>query len=261
MTVKDLVSVIVPAYNARAYIAEAVRSAMDQTYENIEILIVDDASTDDTGTLAQELAQQDPRIRVLHHETNTYRAGALNTGIDHARGEYISFLDADDVYMPEKLERQVAYMRSHPSVSMVYGDYIIWQHDGFDDSKEGLEESVDLPEDSRAILVDAAQDPALEHLKPYQILGRHCGDRIIPSCSPLVRRVVFDEIRFDESLRVSQDYDLWFQIIGHGFVMRRLAFPTYKYRYHPGQISKETAAVEKAQRQIIDKIRAGAYIR
>lgn len=256
-----MISVIIPAYNMSAYLEEAVRSVQGQTYADIEIIIVDDASTDDTGTLAERLAKQDPRIRVLHHETNKYRAGALNTGIAHARGIYISLLDADDVYVPDKLEKQLVYMQDHPEIAMVYGDFIVWQHDGSDEHADGSTvESVTLPQHPRDILMEAAKDPYLEKRKPYQILGQHDQDKIIPSCSPLIRKEVFDTVRYDEELRASQDYDMWFQIIGQGYAIARLPMPTYKYRYHEGQISKNATAVEQAQMRIIEKVRSGAYL-
>jgi glycosyltransferase involved in cell wall biosynthesis len=115
-----LVSVIVPAYNAAAFIGAAIESARQQTYRNIEILVVDDGSTDQTLAAARALADLDHRIKVLT-QTNRGVAAARNRAIAAARGEYIAPLDADDIWYPRKIEQQVQRMQNAaPNVGLVY---------------------------------------------------------------------------------------------------------------------------------------------
>ena len=113
------VSVIIATYNRADLLPRAVSSTLDQTYSDFELIIVDDCSSDDTQEVA--LTFTDPRIRVIRHETNLGAAAARNTGIAHARGEYIAFLDDDDECMPNRLADQVSVLDSNPDVGMVYG--------------------------------------------------------------------------------------------------------------------------------------------
>jgi glycosyltransferase involved in cell wall biosynthesis len=108
----DLVSVIVPAHNAAPFLEETVRSALAQTYPQLEILVVDDASRDETAAIAARIEASDPRVRVLRFLKNVGAARARNVGIEAATGRYIAFLDADDVWLPEKTERQVALLEA-----------------------------------------------------------------------------------------------------------------------------------------------------
>ena len=106
---EPLVSVIVPTYNRAAIVTRALRSILDQTYQNTEILVVDDASSDNTQEVIAGL--RDPRIRYLRHDRNRGGSVARNTGIKAARGEYLAFLDSDDEWLADKLRVQVAAMR------------------------------------------------------------------------------------------------------------------------------------------------------
>lgn len=102
------VSVVIPAYNAERYLEETVRSVLAQTYQDFEIIIVDDGSKDGTVALANRLAKEDPRITVLRNPRNQGVAETRNHGIRQATGTYIALLDSDDVWAPAKLEKQLA---------------------------------------------------------------------------------------------------------------------------------------------------------
>lgn len=120
MDKNPLISIITPAYNAEKYLGEAIESVLQQTYGNWELIIVDDGSTDGTARLAKEYAEKDSRIFYCHQE-NKRMASARNTGIAKAKGKYIAFLDADNVFLPQKLERQAAYLEAHPACGVSYG--------------------------------------------------------------------------------------------------------------------------------------------
>lgn len=114
---RTLVSVIVPTYNRALFIANAIQSVLNQTYSNFELIIVDDGSTDNTGEVVGQFS--DPRIRYVRQE-NKGRSNARNHALALAKGKYITFLDSDDLYQPDKIELQVAYLDEHPETSMVY---------------------------------------------------------------------------------------------------------------------------------------------
>src|SRR5438445_9254645 len=112
---KDLVSVVIATYNYGRFVTQAVESVLAQTYVNIEIIVVDDGSDDDTR---EQLAPYGDRIRYIYQENQSV-AAARNTGIRAATGDLIAFLDADDVWHPHKLELQMHYLADHPAVALV----------------------------------------------------------------------------------------------------------------------------------------------
>jgi glycosyltransferase involved in cell wall biosynthesis len=117
----ELVSVVVATYNMGRYLSQAVQSVLEQSYLNVEVQIVDDGSTDDTPVI---LTQWDahPRVRV-HRQINGGQARAKNQGVALSRGAFVAFLDADDVWLPEKLTRQMPLFTGRPEIGVVYSDY------------------------------------------------------------------------------------------------------------------------------------------
>ncbi|WP_072016251.1 glycosyltransferase family 2 protein [Leptolyngbya sp. KIOST-1] len=120
MAPSPLVSVVVPAFNAAAFLAKTLRSVCEQTYQNLEVLVVDDGSTDATAAIVREFMTTDGRVRLLQ-KPNSGVADARNLGIRHSRGEFIAPLDADDLWQPENLEKQVGYLvQAALTVAMTY---------------------------------------------------------------------------------------------------------------------------------------------
>ena len=106
----DLVSVIMPNYNGEKFLAETIESVLAQTYSNWELLITDDCSTDGSVALIRSFAEKDPRIKLFVQDENRGAAEARNRSLREANGKWIAFLDSDDLWLPEKLERQIAFM-------------------------------------------------------------------------------------------------------------------------------------------------------
>lgn len=117
-----LISLIVPAYNAERYIAETIRSVLDQTYEKWELIVVNDGSTDATSQIVSSFGDQ--RIHLIE-QANGGVGSARNAGLDKAKGDYITFLDADDVLPPESLKSRVDYLQTHPEVGLVDGQIVV----------------------------------------------------------------------------------------------------------------------------------------
>lgn len=118
----NLVSIITPAYNASRFILETIKSVKDQTYANWEMLIIDDCSTDDTRRIVEEQSRLDQRIHLIAAPQNGGPAKARNLGLQKAKGRYIAFLDSDDLWLPEKLERQLKFMKTR-QVSFSFTQY------------------------------------------------------------------------------------------------------------------------------------------
>lgn len=129
MTENPLVSIIMPSYNAERYIAESIESVIAQTYPNWELIITDDRSSDKTVEIALSYSQKEPRIDFKVAENHTGIAGTRNQCIARAKGRYIAFLDNDDLWMPEKLEKQVKFMQEH-NYGFSYSEYELMKEDG-----------------------------------------------------------------------------------------------------------------------------------
>lgn len=121
-TKMPMVSVIMPAYNAAAYIAEAIRSVQSQTMMDWELLVIDDCSSDDTRQIVQTLARKDSRIHLLPNEKNMGTARTRNRGMDLCHGVYIALLDSDDVWYPQKLQQQID-LAEETGADIVYCSY------------------------------------------------------------------------------------------------------------------------------------------
>lgn len=139
-----MVSIITPAYNASGYITETIDSIKNQTYEDWELIVIDDCSTDNTVEVVNQYQLQDKRIRLIRAEINGGVATARNLGLQVAKGDYIAFLDSDDLWKPEKLEKQLAFMQRHDCI-LSYTDF---QH--FDSVKGTLGKVIKCPKKMRA---------------------------------------------------------------------------------------------------------------
>lgn len=115
-----LVSVVIPAYNAEKTVMGSVRSALDQTYTNVEVIVIDDCSKDGTYELLLEAAEKDERLKVYKNEENSGVSETRNRGVGLAKGEYVALLDSDDVWRVDKLERQMSLAEKHPDCPMFY---------------------------------------------------------------------------------------------------------------------------------------------
>lgn len=195
-----MISVVIPVYNVEKFVAEAVQSVLDQTETDFELIIVDDCSPDNSIAICEGF--QDERIRIVRHKENRGLAGARNTGIREARGEYIAFLDSDDVWETSKLEKHKAHLDDNPLLG------ISFSRSAFIDAEGNR--------------LNAYQMPALEHVSAGYYL---CRNPIGNGSAPVVRKEVFKDIAFeqsqhgvdelayfDERFRQSEDIECWIRI-------------------------------------------------
>ena len=224
-----LVSVIMPAYNASLYIEEAIRSVLDQDYPNIELIVIDDGSSDGTAELAESLGEQ---VRVIR-QINGGPAAARNKGIADARGELIAFLDADDLWLPGKLLAQVAYLAEHPDVGVVYGKFVRWEG-----CSDGSFPSPPLLQNDQGSTTTTL---VAEH--SGRIYRELLFDNIVHIITAMVRKSVFETVGyFDEQLRTGEDYDLWLRV-SQQFQADKLNRTLAYYRMHP----QSTTCVPRAE--------------
>lgn len=227
-----LISVVVPAFNAASTIRESVNSALNQTYCNIEVIIVDDGSTDDTKAVASELSRRDARVRYIYKQ-NGGVASARNKGIAEARGEFIATLDADDLWYPTKLARQIERFESKgPNTALVYA-WCCWI-------------------DPNGNINGSAPPSRLEGA----VLPQMClGNVVISGSNALIRRkALLAAGGFDESLRVRgaqgcEDWKLYLQIAE---LYEVAVVPEYLigYRISPGSMSDDLEQMMRSRRLV-----------
>lgn len=195
MTKSPVASLIVPAFNVAATIAETLESLLAQTFTDFELIVVDDGSSDDTADVVARFP--DPRLRIVY-QANLGLAGARNTGIHHARGAYIAFCDADDLWLPEKLELHIAHLEANPDVGISFsGSQMI---------------------DETGAPLGISQKPRLRNITAAHIFKRN---PIGNGSAAVIRRTALDgmvyrptgEIErdwwFDETFRQSDDIEAW----------------------------------------------------
>ncbi len=124
------VTIIMPAYNASNTISESIQSVLDQTYQYFELIVVNDCSSDNTKEIVEEFIELDDRIKFIDKIANEGVASARNTGLDHAQGEFVAFLDSDDKWQETKLEKQINIIKQHPEIDVVYTSYYRFNNSG-----------------------------------------------------------------------------------------------------------------------------------
>lgn len=222
------VSVIIPAYNQAAYLEEAIESALKQNFRDYEIVVVNDGSTDDTSEVASHF---DGQIVYIFQE-NLGLAGARNTAIKNARGEFIALLDSDDVWLPEFLDKTVAVLSNNPKASMVYTGNCYIDLNG---NEIGVQNTKVVPPD----LV-------------YQTFLKN-GNWFVPSAVVFRRNLAIQVGLFDEELRAVEDFDLWIRLSRLGLVIG-LPDALVKYRRHSSNMTKDPAHMMRARIKLAEKL-------
>lgn len=216
-----LVSIIVPAYNAEKYIGVTIESVLAQTYTNWEMIIINDGAKDNTEGAVQPYLK-DERIQHIRQE-NTGVSGARNHGIELAKGEYLAFLDADDEWLPDNLEKKVKVLEEDLSIDWAYSD--MYQAD----------EDLNIIE----VAPIGRDDNVLENILKWE------GEVVPGPCSNIViRRSITDSgIRYDSQFSTAADQDFCLQIaVSHK--AKRIAEPLWKYRYIHSSMSRNIKVME-----------------
>jgi len=204
------VTVLMSVYNGERYLNEAVDSILSQTFTDFEFLIIDDASTDRTPEILR--SYDDPRIRVVTNEENLGLTKSLNKGLALAKGEYIARMDADDISLPERFEKQIKFLENHPNVALVGTSCQVIDHQ------------------NKALGYDFVQSDVLYE----DLIKRNC----IHHGSIIVRRSVMNEFSgYNELFRKCQDYALWLQMIKL-YQLKNIPEILYKLRSHSNSVSR-----------------------
>lgn len=230
---KPTVSVVIPTYNRSEYISRAVQSVLDQSFADLEVIIVDDCSTDETRDVVDKIKAKDKRVKYHRLEKNQGAPKARNTGIKLAQGKYIGLLDDDDNWREDKLELQVGKFKNLPDeVALLYGAYKITY------SRDDIEDRVKRPTKRGDIFKD---------------LLKKC---LIGSPTVLVRAKAFEKVGgFDLKLKSCQDWDMWLRIAKEFKVDYVDEIVADYYLRDEGQISRNFSSQAQGRKRIYKKYR------
>jgi glycosyltransferase involved in cell wall biosynthesis len=226
------VSLIIATFNHARFLPVALESALAQTLDGVEVIVVDDGSTDDTPAVLSRYAD---RVRVIR-QANRGLAAARNAGLAVARGAYVSFLDADDVVMPTKLAEQVALLEAAPTVGWTYCDVLI--------------ETVATSHEMRASERFGYGGRTLDGWLFSELIHGN----FIPAIAPLIRRTALDSAgAFDDRLTALEDWDLWLRL---SLVAEARYSPAVlvRYRVHPGGMSEDRSRMDRNRFRVLDKL-------
>lgn len=218
-----LVSIITPSYNSKKFISQTIESVQAQTYQNWEMIIVDDNSSDDSINIIESYISTDKRIKLIKLKKNSGAAVARNKAIQIALGQYIAFLDSDDLWLPEKLEQQITFMKKN-KIDFSFTAYELINENG---------KPLNISVDSKQVGSFSYHDM----LRKKATLG----------CSTVILwRSAFSDLNMP-LLRTGQDYALWLKLLKSGKKAFIVSTILTKYRITPNSISRNK--VKKAKRQ------------
>ena len=226
MSAAPTISVVVPCFNAERYIATAIESVLKQDWPSLEVIVVDDGSTDGSAERVRGLCRAHANVR-LFEQANAGVAAARNHGLRQASGEWIAFLDADDLWLPGKLQAQWSLLQSRPDARMAYTAWQVWE------SAEPVPDTAYLT----GLLAEAGCSARWSGPSGW-IYADLLLDSEVWTSTVLTHRGVFDEIGvFDPSLRIGEDWDLWLRASRVTPILR-VPRPYALYRMHPSNITR-----------------------
>jgi glycosyltransferase involved in cell wall biosynthesis len=231
--IKGLISVIVPTYNSAEYILETIQTITNQTYDNIEIIVVDDGSTDSTEEIVRAI--EDSRISYIKQLNSGGPAGPRNLAIKASKGEFIAIFDSDDLMNPEKLALEFNALKLTPEAAFVFSNFSIIDNTG----KILINDFFSTNKVFQMVQKETVDPQGNYIFQPGQLVESLFFHNFIATSSILAHKRIFRDLGpFDESLKNTDDYDMWFRIIpSHSSVC--IPKVLHQYRNRDGNISSQ----------------------
>ncbi len=227
MYIKNLVSIITPNYNCGRFIAQTIESVLAQTYSYWEMIIVDDCSTDDSVQIARQYAEKDSRIKVIENKKNSGAAISRNKAIEMALGEFVAFLDSDDIWLPSKLEKQIAFMRDNNC------DFSFTEYGHIDEENNSLHKIANV----------------IKHLN-YRKMMMHCW----PGCLTVMYNQTITGKVFAEDIKKNNDHALFLRVLKKSQNAMGMKEILAQYRIRRGSISSKKSEIIRYYIQVIHDI-------
>lgn len=236
------ISIILATHNRAAFLPRAVDSMLAQTYQDFEIIIVDDASQDETPMIIQQLVNQDNRIRSLRSEDNIGPGAARNFGIKHARGEFIAIMDDDDLSYPHRLETQLEVLEQHPEIDLVFSS-VIWVDDNLRETDifPGIVKRQAFPKDPHEV---------------FQLL--YLESNKIPNATIMTHKYLWENYKYPVQPWVGEDWFFFMCLAVLGYKMHGISQPLLKVRRginRQGLMHDSRTCTFQSQREVLRMIR------
>jgi teichuronic acid biosynthesis glycosyltransferase TuaG len=206
----NLVSIIMPSYNSRSFIEEAIKSVIIQSYQNWELIIIDDCSKDGSWEIIRKYTQVDIRIKSVFLEKNGGAAKARNAGLAISKGKYIGFLDSDDIWSVDKLDVQIKFME---------------------------ERNVPISFTSYEVFSESSKHNYVIEAKTNLTYKDYLKNTIIGCSTAIINRQIVGDFLFREDLRIRQDTKLWLTLLKKGYIAYGINTILVRYRLHQNSIS------------------------
>lgn len=214
-------------FQASDKLVPAMQSVLRQSVADLELIVCDDASSDDSLAIVERFMRDDPRISLIRSDTNGGPARSRNRGLEAARGQWIAVVDSDDIIHPERFERLLA-AANHAAADIIADDLLHFYEDGAPAS----------------LLLGAGQDTLFSVDAAQWVGAGFDGSAALGYLKPMIRAEVLGDLRYDESLRIGEDYDLVLRLLLAGAAMSILPEPYYLYRRHSGSISHRLSVAD-----------------
>jgi glycosyltransferase involved in cell wall biosynthesis len=263
-SVSPKVSVIMAVRNNEKYLSEAIQSVLDQKEQNFELLFVDDNSTDKSLEIAQEFAKKDKRIKIFPLKKNIGQTLVIHRFLKLARGEYITFLDGDDYFDKNRLDKHIGFMERE-KIDFSYCDLLSFSGKG----KKKWKKTIDYKKSFKSELKDISRTEFDLKKRPGLHLGVKygCGGiKTVFGGGFFFRKSILKDCSYDPKIKRMADHDFWFQVIGKGLKIKRFPKPLYYYRLHPDQRSNVRCKSKQKEgdnysEAINRKLKAGIYFK
>jgi glycosyltransferase involved in cell wall biosynthesis len=234
--VMPIVSIIIPVYNREDYISDCINSVVNQTMTDFEIVVVDDGSTDSTPEILQKFSNRDKRIVIIRQDNSGKPSVARNSGIKHATGQYITFLDSDDYYEPNKLERECSLLEINEDINLVFSDMYTATVDGVKDQKTYLQQA-NFNDKVEHLLKNVGNNNYLCPAKFYNFMSTEITSVTTPTAMIRRSRLLQEREWFPESMVIGEDIDLWFRLAKNAEILF-IDEPLACNRQHGNSITK-----------------------
>lgn len=219
---------ILPVHNAGLYVKESLESLLNQTFKDFEIIIVNDGSTDESGQIIA--SYKDSRIRIIHHKTAQGVSKSMNEAFELCRGEYIARMDADDISISDRFEKQVLFLDKKPEVSVVFGRIL----------------QIDVYGNPSGIWADDLNTTSFEEIKkllPY----RNC----LANPTFMMRHEIASKYKLETSFNIAEDYVYWMTLASRGHRVEKIPEVLVKYRIHPSSVTVASNKKSPARKYLL----------
>ena len=250
------ITVVMPVFNSEKFLEAAVHSVLLQNFSDWELIIIDDRSTDNSSQYIKSFSKEDSRIRYLRNKKRIGCVKSIEKSFKIAKGDYITFLDADDLMSPKRIAEQLRFMKKN-KLDLSYCDLEMF----FENGDRVIKKSIDFSKKFKSIMKSFIGKKFDLQVPPGYHLGYQKHKRTIYRATFMFKKDILKKVKFDINCKLMEENDLFFQAIAKNLRIKRFPKPYYQYRRHEFQATKNLDAISKYEIYISKKLKSGAYFK